>query len=181
MDQILGQLMLFGGNFAPRGWAQCNGQLMPIAPNQALFSILGVTYGGDGITTFALPDLRGRICTHPGQGPGLKSVTLGQMYGSANNTLNATNLPPHNHIATAGTVNIEVSANDDEDNDNPVGSYLRKQSTSIYSNTSNANMGALASNTTTTPSGGNQPLANTQPTLGLTYCIALTGIYPSRN
>lgn len=96
-DPFLGEIIMFGGNFAPRGWAFCDGQLLPISSNSALFSILGTTYGGDGRTTFALPDLRGRAAIHEGSGPGLSSVSLGQRIGSLDATLNVNHLPAHNH------------------------------------------------------------------------------------
>src|SRR5664279_4089451 len=103
MDPLLASILIFAGNFAPRGWALCNGQLMAINQNQALFSLLGTTYGGDGFTTFALPDLRGRVPIHMGQGPGLSNYIIGQTGGSENTTLLPTNLPPHTHplIATS--------------------------------------------------------------------------------
>src|SRR5438105_10342167 len=96
-EPFLGQIMLFGGNFAPRGWAFCNGQIMSIAQNTALFSLLGTTYGGDGITTFALPDLRGRAPVGQGQGPGLSNITLGEASGTESITLTIANMPGHNH------------------------------------------------------------------------------------
>ncbi|MEM8909888.1 MAG: tail fiber protein, partial [Bacteroidota bacterium] len=112
MEPFIGQIMMFGGNFAPRGWALCNGQLMPISQNQALFSLLGTTYGGDGRTTFALPDLRGRAAMHAGHGPGLTDRRLGQRSGTETNTMNTLQMPSHSHIAVVGgSVKIQVSAN----------------------------------------------------------------------
>jgi len=99
MEPLIGQIMMFAGNFAPRGWAFCEGQLLAINQYQALFSILGTTYGGDGRTTFGLPDLRGRVPMHPGNGPGLSSKRLGQKGGSETNTLNVSQLPSHNHLS----------------------------------------------------------------------------------
>jgi microcystin-dependent protein len=96
MNPFIGLICMFGGNFAPRGWAFCDGQLLSIAQNTALFSILGTTYGGDGRTTFALPDLRGRVAMHPGNGPGLSPKSLGQRGGTETNTLNQLQLPSHN-------------------------------------------------------------------------------------
>src|SRR5512140_216933 len=98
---FIGEIVMFAGNFAPRSWALCNGQLLPIAQNTALFSILGTTYGGDGRTTFALPDLRGRVPVHPGQGPGLSNYVLGEMAGTENTTLLINNMPAHNHTLNA--------------------------------------------------------------------------------
>ena len=100
-EPFLGQLMLFGGNFAPRGWALCNGQILAINQNTALFSLLGTTYGGNGQTTFALPDLRGRAPLHAGQGPGLSPYALGQVGGTENVTLLATEMPAHTHAQPA--------------------------------------------------------------------------------
>ncbi|NOT56941.1 MAG: phage tail protein, partial [Deltaproteobacteria bacterium] len=102
-DPFIGEIIMFGGNFAPRGWAFCNGQLLSIAQNTALFSILGTTYGGDGRTTFALPDLRGRVPVHAGnsQGPGLPPVQLGEMAGSPSVTLTVSQMPMHNHLVVA--------------------------------------------------------------------------------
>ena len=102
-DPFIGQIVMFAGNFAPRGWALCDGQLLPIAQNQALFSILGATYGGDGGTSFALPDLRGRVPLHAGQGPGLNDYNLGQQGGVEQVTLNTSNLPAHSYTATTTT------------------------------------------------------------------------------
>ena len=95
MEPFIAQIMMFGGNFAPRGWAFCDGQLLPISQYSALFSLLGTTYGGDGRTTFGLPDLRGRVAIHPGNGPGLSSIRLGEKGGTETNTLSTAQLPPH--------------------------------------------------------------------------------------
>ncbi|MGC4087610.1 MAG: tail fiber protein [Polyangiaceae bacterium] len=115
MEPFIGMIIVFAGNFAPRGWALCNGQLLPIAQNTALFSILGTTYGGDGRTTFALPDLRGRVPVHPGQGPGLSNYSLGQVSGTETVTLTTQNLPAHTHTfapSCATTIpNAESPAN----------------------------------------------------------------------
>ena len=107
MEPFIGQIMMFSGNFAPRGWAFCDGQLLAIAQNSALFSIVGTTYGGDGRTTFGLPDLRGRTPVHQGNGPGLPPVSLGQKGGAASTTLIVQNLPAHTHAATV-TENLSV-------------------------------------------------------------------------
>src|SRR5437899_12703586 len=107
MTPFIGEIVMFAGNFAPRGWAFCNGQILSIAQNTALFSILGTTYGGNGQTTFALPDLRGRVPMHPGQGPGLTNHTLGEVAGSETTTLLSSNMPQHTHAlncnSAAGT------------------------------------------------------------------------------
>ena len=124
MDPFLGQIMMFAGNFAPRGWALCNGQMLPISANTALFSILGTTYGGDGRTTFALPDLQGRTAIHHGSGPGLPSVTLGAKGGHATTTLTEQNLPPHTHAATVTNALAIGASTTTADGDDPDGAVL---------------------------------------------------------
>lgn len=119
METFLGQIIMFGGNFAPRGWAFCNGSLIAINQNQALFSLLGTTYGGDGRTTFALPDLRGRAPIHYGQGPGLSNRTLGEKSGVESNILNVNQLPSHNHLASGAVKASNVVATDSD----PIGKY----------------------------------------------------------
>ena len=173
MDPLLASLLIFAGNFAPVGWALCNGQLMAINQNQALFSLLGTTYGGDGTTTFALPDLRGRVPIHMGQGPGLSNYVIGQTGGTENTTLLATNLPSHTHplIATS-----EAGSTSD-----PTGAYLGNTGAldreyNITGTTVQMNAGAIGLS-----SGGSQPFNNMQPFLTMNYIIALQGIFPSRN
>lgn len=171
-EPFIGQVILFGGNFAPRGWAFCAGQIMSIAQNTALFSILGTTYGGNGTTTFALPDLRGRVPVGPGQGPGLSNYDLGQVGGTETNTLLISQMPMHNHLLTA--------SNQPADQASPQGNFLATEptgSTAIYHTGPAAetlNPSAI------TLTGGSQPVNNLQPYLGLNYIIALEGIYPSR-
>lgn len=167
MEGTIGEIRLFAGNFAPRSWAFCEGQLLSIAQNTALFSILGTTYGGNGQTTFALPDLRGRAPVHPGNGPGLSPRTLGQATGSEQVTLTGAQLPAHNHA-------LAVS---DQDNDAklPSGGFL----TAGNHYHSAANGQAPAS--TISSAGGNQPVSIVQPILALNYIICLQGIFPSRS
>lgn len=165
----LAQIQIFSFQFAPRGWAQCNGQLLPIAQNQALFSLLGTTFGGNGTTTFALPDLRGRVPMHWGSGPGLGSVSLGQAAGSENVTLLSTNLPSHNHTALASSLAPSVGP--------AAGNAWATGGAASYAATSSGVMNPAAIRSV----GGNQPHNNMQPTLTLNICIALQGIYPSRN
>jgi len=176
MTPYLAQIILFGFNFAPRGFAFCAGQLLPINQNQALFSILGTTFGGNGIQNFSLPDLRGRVPINPGQGLGLPNYTLGEISGTQTTTLLANNLPLHIH---------PMSVNNGAGNSiSPGGNVLAKgpiisggTNTNIYSNTANTTMAGTA----ITPSGGSQPFSILQPYLVLNYCVALTGIFPSRN
>ncbi|AWI25772.1 phage tail protein [Flavobacterium pallidum] len=188
MDQYLGQIILWAGNFAPKGWLFCNGQLLPINQNQALFSILGTTYGGDGVTNFQLPDLRGRIPVHANNGtagPGLAPVTLGEVYGKETVTLTIANLAQHLHIPTPGstvTVGMKAQSGDDADTTDPVGNYPHgTPQTSTYAASANAVMGTVNATVNVQTSGANEPMPILGPTLALNYCIALNGIYPSRN
>ena len=170
-EPFLGEIIMFGGNFAPRGWAFCSGQLLSIAQNTALFSILGTTYGGNGQTTFALPDLRGRVPIHPGSGPGLSPYSLGEQGGVENVTLLITQMPAHGHVATSNA--STAAANDTL----PTGNFLA--SDNQYQTASNTQMNANA--VTIAPSGGSQPHANIQPFTCVNFIIALEGIFPSRN
>jgi microcystin-dependent protein len=169
---LLGQIVLYPYNFAPRGWAFCNGQILSIAQHTALFSILGTTYGGNGQTTFALPDLRGRVAVHAGQGPGLSPYDLGQQSGSEQATLIGTDLPQHSHAA--------VGTNNAANNPNPVGQGWAADGAGIatqYAAAANAQMNPRAIGMT----GGGGPHNNIMPVLTLNFCIALQGIFPSRN
>ena len=172
MEPYIGQISIYAFNFAPRGWMPCDGRLLPIAQYTALFSLIGTTYGGDGRTTFALPDLRGRIVVGAGNGPGLTPRTIGEMSGTETNTLLISNLPPHNHSINA--VSTEGNQN------SPTGNLLADTKTldKEYSNaTANTTMKAsMVGNT-----GNGTPVNNMQPYLSIGYYIALEGIYPSRN
>lgn len=167
-EPFIGQIQSFGFNFAPRNWAMCNGQILSIAQNTALFSLLGTTYGGNGQTTFALPDLRGRTSLHQGQGPGLTNRTIGEVSGSETVTLINSEMPMHNHLvnASAGT----------KLNTTPGGNNLG--GATIYTN---AALDSVMDPAMITPSGGSQPHNNMQPYLVINWCIALQGIFPSRN
>lgn len=168
MDPFIGEIIMFGSNFAPRGWAFCDGQLLPISQNTALFSILGTTYGGDGRTTFALPDLRGRAAIHPGRGPGLSTYTLGEKGGSETNNLNITQLPPHHHGLNAKE---EANAAD------PSGNYIAGTGTNAFGTTADRSMNANS----TALSGGGQAVNNEQPFECVNFIIALQGTFPSRS
>lgn len=178
MDPAIAVITLFAADFAPRGWALCNGQILAIAQNSALFSLLGTTYGGDGRTTFALPDFRGRVPVGVGQGPGLPNVDLGERSGSETNTLTQAQMPQHAHPTTA---QIAVSANpgsSEEASNNIVASNAGYK---IYAPVASAN-GELAGVTATlNPVGGNQAYTNMKPYTGINFIIALVGIFPSRN
>ncbi|AWA29879.1 phage tail protein [Flavobacterium magnum] len=183
LEPFLGQIGIFAGNFAPRNWALCNGQLMSISANQALFTILGTTYGGNGVTTFALPDLRGRVAVSAGQRPGLSEITLGEVYGTETNTMTSAQMPAHTHtaITTPPNVRIAVNSGDEQDSDSPEGCFLRQTpGVDSYAGTANSAMGSSNATLNVTAAGGSQPINNIQPTLALNYCIALNGIYPTR-
>lgn len=169
MEPFIGTIMLFSFNFAPRGWAACNGQLMPIAQNSALFSLLGTQYGGDGRTTFALPDLRGRVPMGQGQGPGLSNYTIGQAAGEEQVTLSSAQLPPHTH-----GVNAAASATSKA----PMGNLPAVSTAgSAYGPTAAGTMAAGMVQS----AGNGQPHSNLQPYLVGNWCIALQGVFPSRN
>jgi len=166
---FLGEITLFGFNFAPRGWALCSGQLLPINQNDALFSILGTTYGGNGTTSFALPDLRGRTPIHGGTGPGLSNYVLGQQGGTENVTLLSSQMPSHQHTASASSGAPAVAS--------PAAAAWASGGSSAYQASANTIMSANAF----ANAGGNQAHNNQQPSLALNYCIALFGIFPSPN
>jgi microcystin-dependent protein len=171
MDPFLGEIRLFPYTFAPRGWAFCNGQILNIATNTALFSLLGTTYGGDGRTTFALPDLRGRVAVSSGQGPGLSTYELGAAGGVESVSLIEAQMPSHQH---------EMSVNGMSGGFNsPANRYIgRVAGGTAYAGAANdrtLNAGAI------TPAGGGQPHENRPPHLTLNYCIALEGIFPARD
>jgi len=183
MDNFLGQILPFAGNFAPKGWLTCDGQYLAISTNQALFSIIGTIYGGDGVTNFRLPDLRGRVATNFGIGPGLSEITIGQSYGSEKNTMSIGQMPQHSHVSLAVQPNVKVAVNsgDEQDSDTPVDCFLKQTpGTDTYAGTANAEMGPTPATITIQQAGASQPINNMQPTLTITYCIAITGIYPSR-
>ncbi len=172
MDPFIGEIVMFGGNFAPRGWALCEGQLLPISQNSALFSILGTTYGGDGRTTFALPDLRGRAPIQQGNGPGLPDYRLGQKGGRENVTLTVNELPSHNH-----GVQIHVSE-EDANTDDPSGAYPAITPANAYETTkSSTTLGAP----TVTNTGNSRSFSIMQPYIAINYIIALQGVFPSRS
>lgn len=172
MEAYIGQIILFAGNFAPKGWAFCNGQIMSIAQNQALFSLLGTTYGGNGTTTFALPDLRGRAPVHAGQGGGLSDVTLGEVYGNVQATILKPNLPPWGGAAAIQATNRAATTND------PTGNLLAAGDEEIFS--SEPPSATLSPASSVNP-GGSQPIAVGGPRLVINYIICLNGIYPSRS
>lgn len=164
-EPYLSEIRIFSFNFAPRFWAQCNGQLLPINQNQALFSLLGTAFGGNGQTTFGLPNLQGRVAMHFGNG-----MVMGQTAGEANHTLSLAEMPSHNHIALGSTAGPTSPT--------PLGNtWATGTGSSPYSATGGSLMAPQALSNT----GGNLPHNNMSPYLTLNYCIALSGIFPSRN
>jgi microcystin-dependent protein len=176
MEQYLGQILMVAFNFAPLGWALCNGQLLPINQNTALFSLLGTTYGGNGTTTFALPNLQGRVPIHMGSN-GITNYIIGASGGAESVALTVNNLPAHNHAANCSTTLGTVA--------NPQGCFWAQANTGglkplgmpPYAATSNASMAATAIGET----GGNAPISVVEPYLCMNFIIALQGIYPSRS
>jgi microcystin-dependent protein len=171
MEPFIGMIVQFGGTFAPRGWALCDGQLLDIASHSALFSILGASYGGDGRTTFALPDLRGRVAIHPGTGSGLTPRRIGEKSGAESVTLTVKNMPAHNHHYNA--VNGDAKATTAAGN-----SLANNETTPIYSGgspTAEMNPGVIGN------TGNSQPFNIVQPFQCVNFIIALEGIFPSRN
>ena len=171
-NPFIGEVKIFGGTFAPRGWALCNGQLLPIAQNTALFSLLGTTYGGDGRVTFALPNLQARAPIGEGQGPGLTPRVLGEVGGQAAVTLTAAQMPPHTHGLRASSTT-------------PATTGTPSNSVALAT-TSGAKVYRAATNLTPSAaplanSGGGQAHENRQPYLGLQFIIALQGIFPARS
>ncbi len=178
---FIGQIIMFGGNFAPANWAKCNGQLIPISQNETLYTLLGTTYGGDGVNTFGLPDLQGRVPIHQGTGAGLSTYVLGAKAGTENVTLTSSQLPTHTHTlsvitGTPGTLAKATSA-----------SYLADEASTASggnaftyiaggTGTQQALVGTSIGNT-----GSSFPHNNVQPVLAVSVCIALYGIFPSQN
>lgn len=170
-EPLLGSIMLFAGNFPPRGWAFCDGQLLPISQNSALFSIIGTIYGGNGQTTFALPDLRGTVPVGPRQGVGLTNRPLGSKFGNETTTLSVSNLPAHSHSLSASSA--------PGNSNSPVGNVpaINRDGILHYGAEPNTSM----SNASIANTGGSQPADNMQPSLAMNYCIAIQGVYPPRS
>lgn len=172
-DQFVAEIRIFPFNFAPTGWALCNGQLMPISQNTALFALLGTTYGGDGKSTFALPDLQGSAPMQQGQGPGLSLRDLGETGGEQNVTLLATEMPAHTHGVQAS------GGSDSATPTNNAWASGQKGFGNVYA-ASNAPTNVQMNPFGTSIAGGSLPHNNMQPYLGLNFCIALQGIFPPR-
>jgi microcystin-dependent protein len=175
---FLGQITMVSFNFPPRGWALCNGQLLPINQNQALFALLGTTYGGNGTTNFALPNSQSRIPMHFGQGPGLSAYVLGQAGGTTAVTLNTTTIPSHGHLLNVATANASAAAI--AGTLLPAVPTVTKAAFYAIPGTPALQAQTLASNSVGN-AGGNQPHSNLMPSLTINFIIALQGIFPSRN
>lgn len=173
MDPFVAEIRIFGFYFAPKGWAFCNGQLLPITQNTALFSLLGITYGGDGKSTFALPDMQGNAPMHPGQGPGLSLYDLGEMGGSETVTLLESEMPAHSHTLQAASAqdpgNLQVGG--------PTRVFAAPGNGQAYN--AAASLVQMAPQALA-PIGGDQPHNNMMPYLTMNFCIALQGVFPPR-
>lgn len=197
MEPFLGMIQAFGYNFSPRGWAFCQGQLLSIAQNSALYALLGTTFGGDGQTTFGLPDLRGRVIVGAGQGPGLTPIAYGEVGGVESVTILSSNMPTHNHqiingngqagtvavSTTVQTVNNSNSTSESDNGNNALGTGGSMQAIYRESPSGGDFLGGVTSSITGTTSavGANTPINIRNPYLGVYYSIALEGIFPSRN
>jgi microcystin-dependent protein len=170
-NPFIGEIRMFGSNFAPAGWAFCEGQLLPISENDALFNLIGTTYGGDGQSTFGLPDLRGRVPVHQGQSGGSSSYTIGQLAGAEAATLTVNQMPSHRH-AFASTAA--------PGRDTPAGSVLGSPGSGALLYAGGATTSTLSASANTTV-GGNQPHTNLMPYLCTSFIISLFGIYPTQN
>lgn len=172
-DPYIGEIRMFGGNFAPAGWAFCGGQLLPIAEFDALFALIGTNYGGDGQTTFALPDLRGRLPVHNGQGPGLNSYIIGQQAGVEQVTVTTAQLPAHTHPAAATTNPGSQAA--------PGGAvWAASTGDALYATGTSADV-AMDPTSPAVPAGGGQPHSNVMPYQCVNFIIALFGIFPTQS
>ncbi len=176
-EPFIAEVRIFAGNFAPRGWAFCNGQLLPISQNTALFSLIGTTYGGDGRTTTALPDLQGRAAMHPGRGPGLTNRRLGERGGTTTVTLTEAQMPNHNHSLMADN-NPGNFGGGGPDTANPVNHHMANTTSTgqFYADGSSNPVGMNSSGET----GGSLAHNNLQPLIAINFIIALVGLYPSR-
>jgi microcystin-dependent protein len=184
MEGTIAEIRMFAGTFAPRTWLFCSGQIISIAQNTAMFSLLGTTYGGNGQTTFAIPDFRGRVAVGTGTGPGLPTVQLGQVAGTPTVTLLTTNMPAHNHAVT-GTVTMQANNDSAGLGDDATNARLGLPDSPNNIFTTNTGslvpMAPLTTNLTAGVNGGSQPFSIMPPYLGMNYIICQFGIFPSRN
>lgn len=179
-DYFVAQIIMVPFNFPPKGFAFCEGQIMPISANTALFSLLGTTYGGNGLSNFALPNLQGRIPIGADQGPGLSYRELGEQGGVEQVTLTANEIPPHTHLVNE--VTLSLPAGDTVNTYNPVGSYHgTAASDNLYSTTAGTNVTAKLQHNLNAAPGGTTPVNNMQPYMTINYAIALQGVFPPRS
>lgn len=178
MEGYIGEIRLFGGNFEPTSWNFCSGQLLRITGYTALYSIIGTIYGGDGTTTFALPDFRGRIAVGTGQGPGLPTYQLGQVSGSENVTMNTNTMPTHSHMTS---VTIRVPGYSEQGTADPNGAILSALSLAYTNQQADSTLAPIQSAVNLQPVGSGSAFSVMQPYLALNYIICSEGIYPSRN
>ncbi len=181
VEPYLGTVTVFSGNFAPRAWMFCQGQLLAIAEYDALFALIGTTYGGDGQTTFALPDLRSRVSIHQGQGAGLSNYVIGEAAGVESTTLLSINLPTHAH-SMVGSLNLKQPASTATTGvDLPTNAYPASGEKLYFGSSEGTVMGPYSSISSTVLAGSSQPVPILQPYLAMNYIIAVEGIFPSRN
>lgn len=179
MEGTIGEIRMFAATFSPKFWAYCNGQLLPIAQNQALFSILGTTYGGNGQTTFALPDMRSRVAVGTGFGPGLSFYQLGQLSGTETNTIAAAHLPSHTHAIAGNAKMLTTPA--PANALTPGGNYFANDTTPKYKTSGGGGTLKPATVAVGLGSSGGTPISNIMPYNGISYIICLSGIFPSIN
>jgi microcystin-dependent protein len=181
-EPFLGEIKIFAFDFSPRGHVPCDGRIMSINQNTALFALLGTTYGGDGVTTFGIPDLRGRVPLNQGQAPGLSYFSIGQKAGNASVTLLSNNLPPHIH--SLNNTRVILNANDGTaDEQSPAGNHFANAANAIYTGnggTAGANIQGIQISGTTDPTGSNTPVNIQNPYIVMNYSIATVGIFPSK-
>lgn len=178
MDGVLAFVTLFGSNFAPRGWALCNGQILAISQNTAMFSLLGTIYGGNGVTTFALPDLRGRVALGAGQGPGLSNIDPGQVGGAESHVLTVTEMPAHTHVVN---LTITPKAAGAPNTASPANAVYATGTEALYNYGPADKLHNYPANLATGITGNNIPFPLFHPTLALNYIICLEGVFPARN
>ena len=188
-EPFIGEIRMFGFNFPPRGWVTCSGQLIPISQNPTLYALINTYYGGDGVTTFGIPDLRGRVPISSGQAPGLTYYPLGTRYGYERIILNDSQMPNHSHTATPDLQSHTPAANSAGNESSPGGNApaeytdAARTAEKLYSNAPNSNLatGTVTGTVGIGESGGNQAHDNRQPLIALNFCMAIEGLFPSRN
>ncbi len=179
MEGTMGEINMFAATFAPRNWAYCNGQILQISTNSALFSLLGTTYGGNGTTTFALPNMQSRVAVGTGQGPGLSNYVLGEMTGTETNTLTSIHLPAHTHVIAGAAKMLTTAA--PANALTPGGNYFANDGSPKYKSTGGGGSMKPATVAVSLGTSGGTPVSNIMPYTAISYVICMLGIYPSRN